>query len=58
MRMSVDLPAPLGPSSPKISPSRTSKEIPSTAVKSPKRFVSSRTSMALTTPTRATGRRT
>src|SRR5512142_1037116 len=49
MRMSVDLPAPLGPSSPNVSPSATSKEIPSTAVKSPKRFTSPCTSIAPTT---------
>ena len=30
--MQVVLPAPLGPSSPKISPRRTSKETPSTAL--------------------------
>src|SRR4051812_12342472 len=35
MRISVDLPAPLGPSRPKISPSSTAKLIPLTAVKSP-----------------------
>src|SRR6266542_1374185 len=46
MRMSVDLPAPLGPSMPKISPSPTVNEMPSTAVKSPKRLVSPATSMA------------
>ncbi len=46
MRMSVDLPAPLGPSRPKISPSSTVNEMPSTAVKSPNRFVMPRTSMA------------
>ena len=39
MRMRVDLPAPFGPSNPKISPRSTVKLIPSTAVKSPKRFV-------------------
>ena len=33
--MVVDLPAPLGPSSPKDSPAGTLKEIPSTAVTSP-----------------------
>src|SRR5437660_591368 len=46
MRMSVDLPAPLGPSNPKISPSATSKETPSTAVKFPKRFTMFLTEMA------------
>jgi len=35
MRMSVLLPAPLGPSKPKISPSATSKVMPPTASKSP-----------------------
>ena len=35
MRISVDLPAPLGPSSPKTSPASTLNETPSTAVKSP-----------------------
>ena len=35
MRMVVVLPAPFGPSIPRISPSRTEKEMPSTAVKSP-----------------------
>src|SRR4051794_17936724 len=48
MRISVDLPAPLGPSMPKISPSATLNEMPATAVKSPKRLVSPRTSMAAT----------
>src|SRR5215471_13771474 len=36
MRMVVDLPAPLGPRTPKIWPSRTRKEMWSTAVKLPK----------------------
>src|SRR5687767_13625342 len=36
----VDLPAPFGPSKPKISPSRTSKLIPFTASKSPYFFTS------------------
>ena len=35
IRISVDFPAPLGPSNPKISPSFTLKETSSTAVKSP-----------------------
>jgi hypothetical protein len=35
IRMSVDLPAPFGPSNPKISPLSTEKLIPLTAVKSP-----------------------
>src|SRR5213594_1536478 len=47
MRMSVDLPAPFGPSRAKISPCSTEKETPSTAVKSPKRFVIWLTSMSL-----------
>jgi hypothetical protein len=46
MRMSVDLPAPLGPSNPKISPSGTAKLMPLTAVKSPKVLTMLRTSMA------------
>src|ERR1700712_6082457 len=37
MRIVVVLPAPFGPSIPRISPSRTEKEMPSTAVKSPYR---------------------
>jgi hypothetical protein len=36
MRMVVDLPAPLAPRKPKISPSRTVSETPSTALKAPK----------------------
>src|SRR5450432_4098698 len=39
-RMVVDLPAPLGPKKPKISPCRTSRFRSATAVKSPKRLVS------------------
>ena len=35
MRIVVDLPAPFGPSSPKLSPGATSKSMPSTATKSP-----------------------
>ena len=35
IRIRVDFPAPLGPSSPKISPSPTLNEMSSTAVKSP-----------------------
>src|SRR5579864_7631557 len=46
IRMSVDFPAPFGPSRPKTSPSSTSKVTPLTAVKSPKRLTRSRTSMA------------
>src|SRR4029077_849325 len=40
IRLSVVLPAPLGPSRPNNSPRRTSKLTWSTAVKSPKRLVS------------------
>src|SRR6185503_4186993 len=46
IRINVDLPAPLGPSSPKISPSSTVKLMPSTAVKSPNFFTMLRTSIA------------
>src|ERR1051326_6061025 len=46
MRISVDLPAPFGPSSPKISSSATWNVTPSTAVKSPYFLTMSRTSMA------------
>src|SRR6516165_1165894 len=46
MRMSVDLPAPLGPSRPKISPCFTAKETSSTAVKSPYILVMWSTTMA------------
>src|SRR5215813_1764412 len=46
MRMSVDLPAPFGPRSPKISPSSTAKLTPPTAVKSPNFLTISRTSIA------------
>src|SRR5437667_3949167 len=46
MRISVDLPAPFGPSSPKISPCSTLNVTWSTAVNSPKRLVISSTSMA------------
>src|SRR5437667_1083321 len=48
IRISVDLPAPLGPRRPKISPSPTAKLIPFTAVKSPKRLTICRTSIAFT----------
>jgi hypothetical protein len=47
MRMVVDLPAPFAPRKPKISPWPTSNETRSTATKSPKRRVRSRTAMAL-----------
>ena len=40
MRIVEDLPAPLGPRKPNASPRCTSTSIPSTAVKSPKRFTS------------------
>src|SRR5712691_7075947 len=46
MRMVVDLPAPLGPRNPKISPRVTSRLIWSTATKLPKRFTKSRISTA------------
>src|SRR5213593_2856937 len=39
MRMTVDLPEPLGPRKPKIEPFATRKLTESTAVKCPKRFV-------------------
>src|SRR5436190_17474769 len=47
MRMVVDLPAPLLPRKPKISPRATSKLTSSTATNCPKRRVRRRTSMAL-----------
>src|ERR1700730_367733 len=46
IRLSVVLPAPLGPSRPNSSPRRTSKLTWSTAVKAPKRLVSSRACIA------------
>ena len=46
MRMSVDLPAPFGPSSPNTSPCSTEKFSASTATKSPKRLVKFSTSMS------------
>src|SRR5512136_964731 len=46
MRMVVDLPAPFGPRKPKISPVRTEKLMPSTAVKRPKRLTRSVTTTA------------
>src|ERR1700691_939965 len=59
MRMSVLLPAPLGPSRPKISPSATEKLTPLTASKAPKRLTMFSTAMAATaddegSPTRLT----
>ena len=45
IRNVVVLPAPLGPSRPKISPLHTSNEVLATAVKSPKRRTRSRTTM-------------
>src|ERR1035437_1282757 len=39
IRIVVDFPAPLGPRKPKISPRATSRLMPLTATKSPKRFV-------------------
>src|SRR5512143_1784654 len=56
MRMSVDLPAPFGPSRPKISPCATEKPTASTAVKSPKRFVIRSTSMSAMRASLAPGR--
>ena len=47
IRISVDLPAPLGPSRPKISPSSTAKLMPLTAVKSPNFLTMFWTSMAV-----------
>src|SRR5450759_4696463 len=47
MLIVVDLPAPLGPRNANTSPSETSKLIPSTAVNSPNRLVSARTSITL-----------
>src|ERR1700675_1444038 len=47
MRMVVDLPAPLGPRKPKISPRRTARVTWSTAVNVPKRLTKSRISTAL-----------
>src|SRR5436190_12901204 len=46
MRMVVDLPAPLAPRKPKISPCFTENDRSSTATKSPKRRVNPRTSIA------------
>ena len=46
MRMVVDLPAPFGPRKPKTSPRRTSKSMPSTAVKASPCFLGN----ALTRP--------
>src|SRR5687768_10311055 len=46
IRMKVVLPLPFGPRKPKISPARTCREISSTTVRSPKRFVIPCTSMA------------
>jgi hypothetical protein len=46
IRISVDFPAPFGPSRPKTSPASTSKVTPSTAVKSPNFLTMLRTSMA------------
>src|SRR5207247_10842858 len=49
IRMVVDLPAPLGPRNPKISPLRTLSEMWSTATKSPNRLIRSSTSTAQAT---------
>jgi hypothetical protein len=46
MRIVVDLPQPLGPRKPNTSPRRTSRSMPSTAVKSPKRLTNCCTTMA------------
>jgi len=46
MLMVVDLPAPLGPKRPKISPSFTEKEMPSTARRGPKFLIKLWTSIA------------
>src|SRR5690606_30606145 len=45
-RMVVDLPAPLGPSSPSTTPWGTSRSRPLTAVMSPKRFTTPRSEIA------------
>src|SRR5512143_2873140 len=57
IRMSVDLPAPLGPRRPKTSPCSTPKSSPSTARKSPKFFVrwSTSTSSMVTSGRRSRG---
>src|SRR5512144_1822423 len=47
MRISVDLPAPFGPSRPKISPCSTRKLTPLTAVKAPNVLTICSTSIAL-----------
>src|SRR6186997_1677506 len=49
MRIVVDLPAPLAPRKPKISPASTVRLTPSTAVKAPKRFVRPASSTAAAT---------
>src|SRR5882757_9824309 len=48
IRIVVDLPAPLGPSSPRQIPSGTSRSSPSTAVIAPKRFTTPFSSIAAT----------
>src|SRR5262245_66512829 len=48
MRRKVVFPAPFGPSTPYTSPCATSSEIPSTAVRSPKRLVTPTASTAST----------
>ncbi len=50
IRMSVDLPAPSGPTSPKTSPRGTLNVWASTAVIERKRLVSSRASIAFSVP--------
>src|SRR6185295_18304407 len=52
IRISVDLPAPFGPSRPKISPASTANVIPFTAVKSPNFLTMFRTSIAFIRPRR------
>src|SRR6185312_6647462 len=46
MRIVVDLPAPLGPKSPKHTPTGTSRSSPSTAVIGPKRLTTPRSDIA------------
>ena len=52
----VVLPAPFGPRMPKISPSSTEKDTPSTAARSPYRLVRSETSMTFMAPAARTVR--
>ncbi len=48
--ISVVLPEPLGPTRPKISPSRTSRSTPASACRPPKRLVTARTSRMVRSP--------